>query len=73
MGEAPAGLNATGDPAFNFIWSLLGAPCVSLPFATGPNGLPVGIQLVGGRGRDEGLLALTEAVARRLDIRVKHP
>ncbi|MSP89114.1 MAG: amidase [Alphaproteobacteria bacterium] len=72
-GEAPVGLDTTGDPVFNSMWSLLGAPCVSLPFATGPNGLPVGIQLVGGRGRDEGLLALAEAISQRLGIRVKHP
>lgn len=72
-GEAPVGLDTTGDPVFNSMWSLLGAPCVSLPFTVGPHGMPVGIQFVGARGRDEGLLALAEAITQRLAIRVKHP
>jgi Asp-tRNA(Asn)/Glu-tRNA(Gln) amidotransferase A subunit family amidase len=70
-GVAPVGLDTTGDPVFNSMWSLLGAPCVSLPYATGPHGLPVGIQFVGARGRDEALLALAEAVTGLLDISVK--
>jgi amidase len=46
-GEAPEGLDATGNPAFNRIWTLLGVPCISLPGLTGPKGLPIGIQVVG--------------------------
>lgn len=46
-GEAPAGLAATGDPLFNRIWTLLGNPCVHLPFAQGAAGLPVGVQAIG--------------------------
>ena len=34
-GEAPAGLTATGDPVFCRTWTLLGLPCVHLPFARG--------------------------------------
>ena len=55
-GEAPAGLGSTGNPAFNTLWSLCGMPAVSLPLLTGPNGLPVGVQLVGRRGDDARLL-----------------
>ncbi len=55
-GEAPAGLDSTGNPAFNTLWSLCGMPAVSLPLLTGPNGLPVGVQLVGRRGDDARLL-----------------
>lgn len=55
-GEAPQGLGATGDPVFNRLWSLLGTPCVSLPVGRGPNGLPVGLQLVGTLGADDDLL-----------------
>ncbi len=51
-GEAPRGLAATGDPVFNRIWTLLGLPCVHLPFAQGPNGLPVGVQAIGPFGSD---------------------
>lgn len=62
IGEAPAGLTETGDPVFGRVWTLLGLPCVHLPFMTGSSGLPVGLQLVGRYGEDRALLA----IARRL-------
>ncbi len=55
-GEAPAGLKWTGDPGFNFIWTSLHVPCVTVPAGTGPNGLPLGIQIVGRRGEDRAVL-----------------
>jgi Asp-tRNA(Asn)/Glu-tRNA(Gln) amidotransferase A subunit family amidase len=64
IGEAPAGLESTGDPAFNRIWTLLGVPCLSLPAARGPAGLPVGVQLVGAAGADAALLAAALWIAR---------
>ena len=57
-GEAPAGLDFTGDAIMNRIWSYLGVPCVSLPFATGANGLPIGVQIVGAQGEDEKVLSV---------------
>ncbi len=57
VGEAPAGLGATGDPLFSRMWTLLGVPTVTLPLATGRTGLPIGIQLIGGMRQDEHLLA----------------
>jgi Asp-tRNA(Asn)/Glu-tRNA(Gln) amidotransferase A subunit family amidase len=56
-GEAPAGLEWTGDPAFNFIWTSLHVPCVTVPVGTGPTGLPLGIQIVGRCGEDRAVLA----------------
>ncbi len=56
-GEAPAGLDSTGDPSFCRIWTLLGTPCASLPVLHGPAGLPVGLQLVGRRGGEAALLS----------------
>jgi Asp-tRNA(Asn)/Glu-tRNA(Gln) amidotransferase A subunit family amidase len=56
-GEAPKGLEWTGDPAFNFIWTSLRVPCVTVPAGTGPNGLPLGIQIVGRQGDDRAVLA----------------
>jgi Asp-tRNA(Asn)/Glu-tRNA(Gln) amidotransferase A subunit family amidase len=56
-GEAPKGLEWTGDPAFNFIWTSLHVPCVTVPAGTGPNGLPLGIQIVGRKGDDRAVLA----------------
>jgi amidase len=65
-GEAPEGLGSTGDPRFNSIWTLSWSPCVTLPAGTGPKGLPLGIQLVGPRFRDETLLDIAAWAERQL-------
>ena len=65
-GEAPQGIGATGDPLFCRGWTLLGLPCVHLPFAQGHNGLPVGLQLVGRAGDDHRLLAAAQWCWERL-------
>ena len=62
-GEAPKGLEWTGDPAFNFIWTSLHVPCVTVPAGLGPNGMPLGIQIVGRRGDDKAVLAWAQWVA----------
>jgi Asp-tRNA(Asn)/Glu-tRNA(Gln) amidotransferase A subunit family amidase len=54
-GEAPIG-TATGNPIFCSLWTYLGTPAVSLPLLEGPNGMPIGVQLVGRRGNDARLL-----------------
>ena len=64
--EAPEGLQFTGDPIFCRPWSLLGLPCVHLPFGTGATGLPVGLQLVGRHGEDHRLLAAAQWCMDRL-------
>lgn len=56
-GEAPRG-RETGSPIFQVSWTLLGVPCLNLPIGTGPNGLPLGVQLIGRRYDDSRLLAL---------------
>ncbi len=55
-GTAPAGLEATGDPAFCSLWTLCGMPALNLPLMRGENGLPMGVQLVGKRDDDARLL-----------------
>ncbi len=62
-GEAPA-IDTTGDPIFNALWTLCGVPAVTLPLLQGPNGLPVGVQLVGRRGDDARLLRTARWLAR---------
>ena len=62
-GQAPKGLEWTGDPAFNFIWTSLHVPCVTVPAGEGPDGLPLGIQIVGRRGEDRATLAWAQWVA----------
>ena len=56
MGEAPAGIAATGDPLFNRIWTLLRVPCVHVPLASGPSGLPLGVTVVGNLRADREML-----------------
>ena len=65
-GEAPEGLGSTGDPSFNSIWTLAWTPCITLPAGTGPKGLPLGVQLVGQRFRDEALFDLASWTEARL-------
>jgi Asp-tRNA(Asn)/Glu-tRNA(Gln) amidotransferase A subunit family amidase len=57
-GEAPQGLESTGRATFQQVWTMLHAPSISLPLWTGPNGLPVGVQLVGKLHGDDALLDL---------------
>ena len=42
---------------FNRVWTLLGLPCLALPVALGPRGLPLAAQLVGRWQGDEDLVA----------------
>jgi len=65
-GEAPAGLGYTGDPIFNRFWTLLGPPCIALPFNTGPFGLPLSLQLIGPHGADDQLVSWARWVEQRL-------
>ncbi|MBV8937625.1 MAG: amidase, partial [Alphaproteobacteria bacterium] len=65
-GEAPAGIGWTGDPAFNYVWTSLHVPCVTVPAGKGPRGLPLGIQVVGRFGEDRALLAWAQWVAAAL-------
>lgn len=55
-GEAPKGLDSTGNPVFCSTWSFCGTPAISLPLLKGENGLPLGVQLVGRCGDDARLL-----------------
>ena len=56
-GAAPSGLSATGNPAFQRIWTALGVPCLGFPFAVRDDGLPLGAQLIGPIGGDRQLLS----------------
>ena len=65
-GEAPAGLGSTGDAIFNRFWTLLGTPCIALPFNKGPFGLPLSVQLVGPLGSDDQLVSWARWVETHL-------
>ena len=65
-GEAPAGLDNTGEAMFNRWSSGLRVPCLNLPAFTGPNGLPVGIQVMGAIDDDLRLLRAAKWIAKRV-------
>ena len=56
MGEAPYGLESTGDPLFSRMWNVLGVPCIHLPVSTGSFGLPLGFQIIGQLFKDDDLI-----------------
>jgi len=47
-------------------WSLTGLPAISVPCGTTSGGLPIGLQLLAGRGRDHLLVALASALERAI-------
>lgn len=61
-GPAPKGLQNTGDPAMNLPWTQLGFPAVNIPVEKDPDGLPVGLQVIGQWNMDEELLAWAEEI-----------
>ncbi len=65
-GEAPRGLERTGDPIFGLIWTLLLLPCLTLPYGKGPSGLPLGVQVIGPHGGDAALFVNAEWARRAL-------
>jgi Asp-tRNA(Asn)/Glu-tRNA(Gln) amidotransferase A subunit family amidase len=66
-GEAPGTLSQTGDPVFGRVWTLLGLPCVHLPFTQGASGMPVGLQVIGRHGEDKVALRVAAWLWRRLN------
>jgi len=65
-GEAPEGLDSTGDPVMNRVWTLLHVPAVTVPVARGPSGLPVGLQVIGRFADDARTLAAAKWIHQRM-------
>lgn len=60
--EAPFFEEGTGNPACSKFTSLCGLPALSIPHLhglslSGPDGLPLGVQIVGAAGNDRGVIA----------------
>ena len=66
-GEAPATREHTGDPVFCTIWTLVAAPALTLPVGRGPQGLPLGLQVVGASGDDARLLGAARWIEQALN------
>jgi len=65
-GEAPTGLESTGNSSLCSIWTTMHVPAITIPVFKGPRGLPVGAQLIGARDNDRSLLAFAMWVYRRI-------
>jgi aspartyl-tRNA(Asn)/glutamyl-tRNA(Gln) amidotransferase subunit A len=74
QGAFPLGESAPDSQAdLTSFASLAGCPAVSIPMGTLPNGLPIGMQLIGARGSDLRLLELAAVCAMTLDTEPVYP
>ena len=65
-GAPPKGLDSTGDPRLNRLWTLMGTPCVNVPTLTVEGNLPVGVQVIAPFGGDAKALAAARFVEQAL-------
>lgn len=61
-GTAPEGIGSTGDPVMNAPWTLADFPTMTLPYALGGNGLPIGAQFSGPPLQEGLLLEMGKAI-----------
>jgi len=66
VGEATPLDDPVPHPWIYRCWTLLHVPVVTLPILKGPNGLPVGVQLIGRHGEDRHLLAVANWLEKTL-------
>lgn len=66
-GEAPVGLDSTGNPACATLWTFAGMPSVTLPLLQGEAGMPLGVQLVAARGDDARLFRSASWLTKHLE------
>jgi Asp-tRNA(Asn)/Glu-tRNA(Gln) amidotransferase A subunit family amidase len=65
-GAPPKGLDSTGDPRFNRLWTLMGTPCVNVPAVVVDGNLPIGVQVIADFGDDAKALAAARFLERAL-------
>lgn len=65
-GEASDDLAGISNSAFNSIWTLMHGPCLTIPAYTGPNGLPVGVQIVGPPGTGDAVITAGAWIAGKI-------
>jgi Asp-tRNA(Asn)/Glu-tRNA(Gln) amidotransferase A subunit family amidase len=65
-GAPPKGLDSTGDPTFNRLWTLMGTPCVNVPATVVDGNLPIGVQIIADYGDDAKALAGARFLERAL-------
>jgi len=57
-GEASRNLTGLEDQTFCQLWTMMHGPCLTIPVFTGPDRLPMGLQIVGPVGGDERLIGI---------------
>lgn len=72
-GAAPRGLDSTGMPTFNAIWTLCGTPAITIPLLQTANGMPIGVQLIGRVGSDARLLRTARWMMQHVADRAAMP
>jgi Asp-tRNA(Asn)/Glu-tRNA(Gln) amidotransferase A subunit family amidase len=65
-GVPPKGLDSTGDPRFNRLWTLMGTPCVNVPATVVDGNLPIGVQIIADYGDDAKALAAARFLEKAL-------
>ncbi|MDA8637851.1 amidase [Rhodospirillales bacterium] len=58
LDEAPLLEDGTGDPTMSRAWTLLGLPSITIPYGTGKNGLPLGLQIACRPRQDAQLISI---------------
>ena len=66
----PRSLATTGNPTYQAPWTMAGVPVIALPCGLSPEGLPLGVQLVGRPFAEEGLLSAARWSEAALDFRL---
>jgi Asp-tRNA(Asn)/Glu-tRNA(Gln) amidotransferase A subunit family amidase len=68
--DEPPPFGSTQDVSiYNRSWTVLHAPVLAIPFATGPKDLPLGLQLIGACGKDLELLSIGSRIEKLVQIR----
>ena len=70
-GAAPHGIDATGDPRMNLLWTYTGLPTLTLPATLDGQGMPLGVQLTGARTQDSALLAAGVAIEHAMQFNAR--
>ena len=65
-GVAEVGHKNTGSPIFSQVWNAIHVPNVSVPAGTGPDGMPLGVQIIARCREDDRAFVHAEWVRRAL-------
>ena len=65
-GVAEVGHKNTGSPIFSQVWNAIHVPSVSVPAGTGPDGMPLGVQIIARCREDDRAFVHAEWVRRAL-------